>query len=161
MDLGGEVEEWKKVWNAYKTNDPWNIGNKQSQEAPKDLKDKCSSLLNEKVYGESDDNYSKFVLYCTRDKAIKDVLKDQGFSLANQSNNDTFWQGKFDKYKATSSDKKIPNINIESSENHSTNDSLNKLKKGCADAFNKPVTEANYMNVLNNIKEWCSAEFKE
>ncbi|AEG73198.1 hypothetical protein HF1_08620 [Mycoplasma haemofelis str. Langford 1] len=160
MDSQGESEEWKKVWNSYKDKDPWNIGNKQSQEAPKELKDRCVALLKEKVSGESDDIYSQFVLYCSRDKAVKDALKERGFSLASQNNNDTFWQGRFDKYKAASSDKKIPNITIESGDNHSTNGNLDKLKKGCLDAFNKPITEASYMNVLNNIKEWCSAEFK-
>ncbi|AEG73187.1 hypothetical protein HF1_08500 [Mycoplasma haemofelis str. Langford 1] len=158
LSLDSESEEWKKAWNSYKTKNPWNLKNTNSEETTQEFKDKCSSLLNEKVSGEDSDTYSQFVLYCSRDKAVKDILKGKGYSLARKEGNESFWQGQFDKYKAADENKKIPNINIGKDEKHNESNNLDKLKSGCTDAFNKPVTDASYMDVLENIREWCSSK---
>ncbi|AEG73072.1 hypothetical protein MHF_0808 [Mycoplasma haemofelis Ohio2] len=151
----GDAEAWKTKWGSYKTQDVWGLNKGAGSDVPEEFKDKCLNLLEAKVKGKESKLYSEFLSYCSRDKTIADRLSDEGRELVADTDS-AFWNGKFDTYKAQTNTKTIPNITIGHTELNTSNDSLNKLKNGCKEAIQKPVTDESYSNVFQNIKEFCT-----
>ncbi|AEW45452.1 hypothetical protein MHC_02950 [Mycoplasma haemocanis str. Illinois] len=158
LKLDGDSEAWSANWKSYKTNDPWGLKKGNGDTVPTEFKNKCTSLLEEKVTDSKAKLYSEFLSYCSRGKTITDKLSSEGRVLVKDNEDSSFWTGKFDEYKSTTNQKKLPNIDIGSSEQHSQSTSLDKLKNGCKVATQKLVTDSEYLNAFENIKYFCTKE---
>ncbi|AEG73096.1 hypothetical protein MHF_0832 [Mycoplasma haemofelis Ohio2] len=156
LKADGDSEAWTANWKAYKDRDSWNLKKGNGDAVPVEFKNKCTSLLEEKVQDSKAKLYSEFLSYCSRGKTIADKLSAEGRVLVKDNEDSSFWTGKFDEYKKDDNKRKIPSITIASSDQHSQTEHLNKLKNGCKGAVQKLVTYSEYSNVFENIKYFCT-----
>ncbi|AEG73471.1 hypothetical protein MHF_1233 [Mycoplasma haemofelis Ohio2] len=97
-----EVENWKKVWQAYKDSgkDIWNIGN--SGEEPAALKVACSEKLDSRVESRDSEGYKAFEKYCSRDTLVSDLIKENASGralIAKASGSSEEWKAAWKVYK--------------------------------------------------------------
>ncbi|CBY92443.1 hypothetical protein HF1_04350 [Mycoplasma haemofelis str. Langford 1] len=120
---------------------------------------KCTSLLGEKVSGESDPKYREFLTGCTRDKKVGDLLK--GFTLMPAGGDyEAKWKKRFTKYKQAKQGTTFPikDVVLEDSDSENTEEHLKKLKDGCSNQWSKAVTGNEEQTYLDALKDWCSLE---
>ncbi|AEW45250.1 hypothetical protein MHC_01920 [Mycoplasma haemocanis str. Illinois] len=159
--------EWNEKWDLYKNNnsgkksneDIWNL-NGWTNPAPstilKAFKDKCTSILSQKVKNKEDSRYLDTIKYCFRDKKISDLFAEGGATLLSKdSSHNEKWKTRWEKFKADTK-ASLPGFSI--AENETKENSFYKLSAACEAAFNKPVKEESYLNNFESIKKWCSAE---
>ncbi|CBY92480.1 hypothetical protein HF1_04720 [Mycoplasma haemofelis str. Langford 1] len=162
-----EDSEWNEKWDLYKSNnsnkgtkeDVWKLEGWVSpapSEILKTFKDRCSSILLERVKSKEDTRYQNAVKYCFRDKKISDLFKEKGVTLlTKESSHDEKWKTRWEKFKE---DTKASLQGFTIAESETKENSFSKLSGACETAFNKPIKEEAYLNNFESIKKWCSSE---
>ncbi|AEG73485.1 hypothetical protein MHF_1249 [Mycoplasma haemofelis Ohio2] len=105
-----EEEEWKKTWARYRDSkeDIWKLGD-LSGDAPTEFKNACKSKLDLEVSGSDSKEYKDFLLYCSRDTLISDLIKENSKGrvlLEGTDVSSTDWQNAWKAYSEDSRNQK-------------------------------------------------------
>ncbi|AEW45784.1 hypothetical protein MHC_04640 [Mycoplasma haemocanis str. Illinois] len=108
-----EEEDWKKVWKMYKDSkqDIWNLGN-LSGDAPTEFKNVCKEKLNLKVSGSGSEEYKDFLLFCSRDTLISDLIRENNKDrdmLEGTDASSSDWKNAWKEYSSDSRNQKTEN----------------------------------------------------
>ncbi|AEW45103.1 hypothetical protein MHC_01185 [Mycoplasma haemocanis str. Illinois] len=97
-DFSGATPVWQFVWKKY-TNDfssgnsnPFRLTNMSGENASQEFRNMCKKLFRESVSSTDDEKYIYAVEYCTRPTLVLDLIWDQGYEIASDSDWNNLWK---------------------------------------------------------------------
>ncbi|CBY93161.1 hypothetical protein HF1_11530 [Mycoplasma haemofelis str. Langford 1] len=163
--IGSEEQEyWKKAWEKYKGSgkDVWKLGTLNG-ESPSEFKNECKNKLNSEVSDQNSSEYKDFLLYCSRDTLVSDLIRENNPNKELITSTEVTAQEWVDNWKRYLADSRTDKQGKDSilglsdwSSVHSTDTKAPAtLISKCSESFKTPfydVRGALYLNVL----EFCT-----